>query len=326
MNTSIYPKALKKGDLIALVFPASYYLVVDDTHALEILQQNAQWLEQQGFRTICYPERVNRIGYLAGTDRERASALMNAWKNDAVKAIWCVIGGYGSMRMVDYLDYDFIKNHPKILLGMSDITVLHQAIQKKTGLVTFLAPVLNYFTENCENDRNLNVPYALSSFETILIYPSDGEISLAQDVHLAILRPGKAQGKLAGGNLTLIASLCGTQWQLDTKERILVLEDVSENFDQIDRSLWQLKNCGLLDQPAGIILGTWVNCTPYSEFSLTLEQVFENYFKDVVYPVISGFPTGHDNYQVTLPLNVLAEIDANNKTVKLMESVVILDD
>lgn len=128
--TPIRPPALKKGDLIAILFPASF-LDKPEQEASERIQNQVKWLERQGYRTVLYPTKMQRHGYLAGTDKVRAENLMKAWENKEVKAIWCFRGGYGTQRILDLLDYSLIKANPKILIGMSDITALHQAIQKK---------------------------------------------------------------------------------------------------------------------------------------------------------------------------------------------------
>jgi muramoyltetrapeptide carboxypeptidase len=318
---TVFPPALQKGDLIALVFPASF-LDKENEEAQVELNLKAEWLQLQGYRTIFYPDKVSRSGYLAGTDDERAKALMNAWKNEEVKAIWCFRGGYGSQRILDYLDYDWIKAHPKIFIGMSDITTLHQAIQTKTGLVTFLAPVLKYFHDK---EVEFDDSFAFSFLEQVLVNKMTGAIPSSPEGNFEVISPGIAKGKLVGGNLSLIAGLCGTKWQLATDRKILILEDVDEKICSIDRMLWQLKKSGLLDQPAAVILASWTNCTPISKHSFTLEQVFEHYFGNAKYPVIRGFPSGHGKYQITLPLNTEMEINTDLKQVSMLEPSVLAD-
>ena len=304
--------ALKKGDLIALVFPASY-LECDDENA--VLRKKALWLQAKGYRTSFYPTTVSPKGYLAGTDKERAAALMDAWKNPEVKAIWCFRGGYGTPRLLDELDYDWIKSHPKILIGMSDITALHNAIQMKTGLVTFLGPVLNYFGN--DND-GFDDDYALSQLEPTLTAAKPRKIELPTlGPHLTVIKRGKAQGRFVGGNLSLIAALCGTPWELKTQGKILVLEDVGEKAYRIDRLLWQLEESGLLENPAAVILGGWEACS--STNNISLEQVFKEYFGNKTYPVILNFPSGHIKYQATIPLNALGEIDTEKNRISILE-------
>lgn len=307
---TIYPPALQKGNLIALVFPASP-LQMDLKEAREIIERKRKWLHAQGFSTTVYPPQMNVYGYLAGTDEQRANALMQAWKNPAVKAIWCFRGGYGTPRILDLLDYEWIKKNPKILMGMSDITALHAAIQAKTGLVTFLAPVVNYFDDK---ESSFDAPYALSSIEKMLVEQKAGPITLPSPIK--VLRPGKAAGKLVGGNLALLAALCGTPWQLDTDNKVLFLEDVGEENYRIDRMLWQLKEAGLFKNPAAVILGSWKDCKTTQTHSLTLEQIFDDYFGKAPYPVIYNFPAGHDSYQTILPLNGMVELDTSTLKVE----------
>jgi muramoyltetrapeptide carboxypeptidase len=312
-SEALLPPALQKGDLIAIVFPASFL----KQEEADSLFSKAQWLQLQGYRTLFYPSKIHRLGYLAGTDSERAAALMDAWKSEEVKAIWCFRGGYGSQRILEYLDYDYIQAHPKIFIGMSDITALHQAITQRTQLITFLGPVLSYFGPDKQEENR----ESFCSCEELLM---QGKLTTSHTNSLETITPGKAQGALIGGNLSIIAGLCGTQWQLRTEGKVLILEDVNEGIYCIDRKLWQLKAAGLLDKPAAVILGEFVNCKPLTEYSLTLDQVFENYFKEAPYPVIKGFPSGHTDYQVTLPLNARIEVDATLKKVSLLQEVVHL--
>lgn len=320
---TVYPPPLQKGDLIAIVFPASFLKNRDKSQ--QYIDKKVAWLKKQGYRTICYPVKISPVGYLAGTDKERAHALMSAWRNNEVKAIWCYRGGYGTCRILDLLDYEWIKDHPKILLGMSDITALHHAIQQKTGLVTFLAPNLKYFNQSWTDfDDN----YSLAQLEKIAAKGVQRNIAFPEKGNkIKVIRPGKGEGKFIGGNLSLVASLCGTKWQLDTKGKILVLEEVGEEIFRIDRMLWQLKESGLLKAPAGVILGRWVACKTTTTHSLSLDEVLKQYFADAKYPVILDFPTGHSNSQTTIPLNVYGKINTENKqVVQLLEAAVTKQD
>lgn len=314
----IIPPPLKKGDLIALIFPA-FFLNKDSLEAQQILHRKAKWLNQRGYRTIFYPNRVKMHGYLAGTDKQRAEALMAAWKNPEVKAIWCVRGGYGTPRLLDLLDYKWIQEHPKILIGMSDITALHIAIFQQTGLVTFLAPVFNSFDEK---ENTFDSTYAFTELEKVLLEKSKGEIRLPESEGFKVIKSGKGTGRLVGGNLTMIAALCGTKWQLDTHNKILVLEDVGEDIYRIDRLLWQIQEAGLLESPAAVILGNWKDCRANFKNSFSLQEIFMQYFGKAKYPVIVGFPSGHDKFQTTLPLNISAEVDTFLMKVTLLEKAV----
>jgi len=314
----VLPPPLKKGDLIALVFPA-FFLNKANLEAQQILSRKVKWLNQKGYRTIFYPSKVKMYGYLAGTDKQRADALMSAWKNPEVKAIWCVRGGYGTPRMLDLLDYAWIKEHPKILIGMSDITALHIALQRQSGLVTFLGPVFNAFDEK---ESSFDEDYAFTELERIIVEKKRGEVKLPEPESFKVIKTGKASGRLIGGNLTIIAALCGTKWQLDTVNKILVLEDIGEDVYRIDRMLWQLLEAGLLENPAGVILGNWKDCRANLKNSFSLNEIFVQYFGKAKYPVVVGFPSGHDKYQTTLPLNISAEVDTSTMKVTLLEKAV----
>jgi len=310
--SAVSPPPLQKGDLIALVFPASFLDKGSEGQA--ILNRKAKWLQKKGYSTIFYPGCVKPKGYLAGTDQERARALMSAWKNPKVKAIWCVRGGYGTPRILDLIDYEWIKQHPKIMIGMSDITALHQAIIKKTDLTTYLGPVFNYFDES---DGSFDGDYAFKELEKVLVKEYVGPVQLPDgNPPLHALCSGKAMGKLVGGNLTLVAALTGTKWQIDTTNRVLILEDVGEEIFRIDRMLWQLKEAGLLEKPAAVILGSWKDCKSNLKNSLKLDEVLQQYFGNASYPVIKNFPSGHGKYQTTLALNALTEVDADNLQVR----------
>lgn len=314
----LLPASLKKGDLIALVFPGSY-LDKDKDTAEKILIRKAQWLKSKGYRTIYYPKSVHPYGYLAGSDKERADALMAAWSNPEVKAIWCVRGGYGCTRILNLLNYDKIKANPKIFIGMSDVTALHIALHQKAKITTFLGPVFNYFDEA---ESKFDQGYALTALEEIVSGPSHQISYPKQGVDYQVIKAGKAKGRVVGGNLTLLATLCGTEWQLNTDNKILLLEDVDEEVYRIDRMLCQLKNAGMLDKPAAVILASWDNCKSTFQNGLTLHDVFQEYFEEANYPVIIGFPSGHINNQATVPLNALMEIDTAKKGLKVLEPVV----
>ena len=316
ISAGLYPPLLQKGDLVALVFPG-FFLEKDKAEADAIMLEKAHWLQSKGFRVTYYPKSITPYGYFSAPDTERAHALMSAWKNENVKAIWCFRGGYGCQRILDLLDYEWIKTHPKVFIGMSDVTALHSAIGQKTGLVTFLSPVLNYYHEK---KSEFDDAYAFNSLKQVVMNQPKGEIALPSNLKPKALRPGKAKGKLVGGNLTLIAALCGTKWQLDTKGKILVLEEIGERLYRIDRMLWQLKECGMLDNLAGVVLGGFTDIVPHTKSTFTLDEIFKEYFRDKPYPVLMNFPTGHDSFQATLPLNYEVVLDADNAKVFMHSS------
>lgn len=322
----IFPEALKPGDVIMVTAPAKPL----DRDRVE---RAARRLETMGFQVIIPDNLYRKRGYLAGTDEERASEIMAAFSNPKVKAIFPGTGGFGTTRFLDRLDYDVIRRNPKILIGFSDITGLHLAIQQKTGLVTFHSPVLMF---GLGNVGNLS-PFSAECFWRALLkekyFDKEGQpFTPGYDYPLGskmrsmrTLVPGVARGRLTGGNLSLVCALMGTPYEIQTEGRILFLEDVGEEPYRIDRYFSQLRLAGKLDAAAGIILGVFSGCEPRNPAaSLSLEQVFEDYFADLGVPVLMHFPVGHTGDNATLPMNVLAELDAGEKRLTLLENPVSL--
>lgn len=232
---------LCKGDTIALVAPAHWSQRVEETRSA---------LEENGYHVILAPNLSSKYGQFAGTDKERADAFMEMWKDPKVKALWCIKGGYGTGKILDFLDYDYIKNHPKIFIGMSDITALHIALTQKAGLVTFLGPVAHYAFDLDEYDPSSaeGVWKEISNDLSPQIYEG-GKNSIT-------LVDGVAEGVLTGGNLALLTAHIGTPYAVDTKDKILLIEDVDEKPYRIDRMLNQLKQAGALDHVKGVILAS----------------------------------------------------------------------
>lgn len=306
--------ALKLGDTIALVAPARPV----DTGDLSLI---VRAIKQRGFKVLVADNLTSRRGYLAGTDEERAKEFMKAWCNPDVKMVWSIGGGYGSMRILELLDFQKMKKFKKIFVGMSDITAMHCAFHKELDLVTFLGPmpIKLYAGDKDSAARNYaleNLWQMLKGNTVLPPYP------YGYTVPAKTLKAGKAKGRLVGGNLALISSLAGTRWQLNTEGKVLLLEDVNEEPYRVDRMLRQLKQAGMLDKPAAVVLATWEQChAKQPSLNLTLDQVFEDYFKNAPYPVFVGFPSGHIEGQLTLPLNAMVEVDAGKRQLVIAESI-----
>jgi len=311
-SDNLKPQALEKGDLIALVFPA--WFLSNREEANTDLEELSSFLEKKGYRTILHPQTFTPIGNFSAEDEQRAKHLMDAWENPEVKAIWCVRGGWGCSKIIDYLDFDYIKKHPKIFIGMSDITSLHQALIKHTNLVPFLSPALIFYSiESFEKE------FAFDHFESIVLHGNEGSVPNPYQQEVKVFQEGIAKGKLVGGTLSLVASLCGTPLQIDTRNKILLIEEIDERPYRVDRMLFQLKESGLFQEPAAVILANFKGCDPQNENELTLEKVFERHFKNVSYPVLMGMPSGHCEYQATIPLNIRAKLDTYQATLELLE-------
>lgn len=320
----IYSPALRAGDTIVFVAPAGRL----DRARMERARTR---LEELGFK-VRVPNNLYRgRGYLAGDDDVRARELMAAFEDPEVRAVFPGTGGYGATRILDRLDYDVIRGNPKILVGFSDITALHLAIQNQTGLITFHSPNPMWGLGSEGNLHPFSAKYfwrALRSEENLEpggeAQPVGYSVDLPEDVSpIKVMVPGTSRGRLTGGNLSLIAALIGTPYEIETEGRILFLEDVGERPYRIDRCLCQLRLTGKLDRLAGVILGQFTKCKPKEgEESLSLEQVFQDYFAHLGVPVVMNFPAGHSVYNATLPIGALVEVDADAPRVTVLENPV----
>ena len=320
---SIYPRALKPGDTIALVAPAGP--VIRERIELAITR-----LEERDFRVKVYGDLYRSHGYLAGDDATRVSELMQAFADQEVAAIFPARGGTGVTRILDKLDYEVIRRNPKIFTGFSDITAIHAAIYSQTGLITFHSP---------NPQDGIGMPDGLSELSARTFWrailaesyakpqSSCYEIPLtaSEKENLITLNPGLAQGRLVGGNLALVSSVLGTPYEIDTSGNILFLEDIGEHPYRIDRFLSQLRLAGKLDVLSGLILGQFTDCDPApGKPSLSLDDIFDDYFSELDIPQLKNFPSGHTSDNATLPLGVEVELDAGEKTLTLLESPVRL--
>ena len=303
----IKPKKLKPGATLGLVAPASPIYNPDDFDEMIVN------LENLGYKLKLGEHVRDRYGYLAGKDEDRASDFMNMFSDDEVDAVLCVRGGWGCNRILPLIDFEVIKSNPKPLIGFSDITSLHMSIQHKTGLVTFHGPVgksdWNEFTLNSWNQ------VLIEGKESLNVIPEDQEDAF-------VISSGKAQGRLLGGNLTVLTAMVGSDFLPDFEGAILFLEDVGEDAYRVDRMLTQLKLAGILDQINGFVFGKCTNCDAGVN-SLTFNQVFEDHIGKLDIPAFYGAMISHEDRNITLPVGIEAEINAENKSIRLLESGVI---
>ncbi|OGC77491.1 MAG: hypothetical protein A2145_03760 [candidate division Zixibacteria bacterium RBG_16_40_9] len=306
----IKPPKLKIGDTIGILSPAGP--VNKRKLNLGILR-----LKKLGYKVFLDRNVLAKRGFLAGPDRTRANALNRMFANPKIKAILSARGGYGTLRILELLDYKIIKKNPKILVGFSDITALHLAIYKRCNLVTFHGPmVAGDFSKLSEFNKNY-LFRAVSQTEPI------GKIQNSNRIgNWRVITPGKTSGKILGGNLTLICRLLGTDFKPDFKNKILFLEDFKSEPYQIDGMLAQLQMAGILDQVKGVILGEMVGCEAKNLKypSLKLRKVFQDYFKNRPYPVIYPVSCGHGKDKITIPLGVTATIDTYKKILSIDEA------
>ncbi len=306
----IKPSRLKMGDTIGVLSPASP--VNRRKLNLGILK-----LKKLGFKVFLDRNVLAKRGFLAGEDKLRADAINSMFADPKIKAILSARGGYGTLRILDLLDYNLIKKNPKILVGFSDITALHLALYKKCNLVTFHGPMVGSdFSKLSEYNKNYFLK-AVSQTKPI------GKIQNSKKIgNWKVITPGKASGKISGGNLTLICRLLGTQYKPDFNGKILFLEDINSEPYQIDSLLAQLQLTGVLDRAQGVILGEFYDFRPGKGESSrgALREVFEDYFKHRPYPVIYPVSCGHGKDKITIPLGVKVSIDTFKKIFSIDEA------
>ena len=283
------PPLLAPGARVALVSPAGPLRGEGD---LVRAVDNARAL---GWEPVVGAHARRREAYFAGTDQERLTDLNRALADDRVDAVWCIRGGYGAMRLLPQLDYEALRRRPKPVIGYSDVTALHAAIGKRVGLVTFHGPTA----------REAMTPFSRDSLVRAVVHGGDpcGSTRGART-----LRRGTTVGRLAGGNLALLASLCGTPYFPDLDGALLVLEDVNEAAYRVDRMLTQLRLSGALAGLRGIIVGHFTEVPDHEDGARPLDEVFAETADALEVPCVAGVPIGHVDQQWTLPLGRTAEL------------------
>lgn len=308
-----YAKKLRFGDTIGLIGPSG---AVRTEGAIE---RAARETERMGFRVKMGESCGQKYGYLSGTDEVRARDINRMFRDDEVDAIVCIRGGYGTMRILDRLDYAAIAANPKVFVGFSDITALHIAMLEKAQLATFHGPMAaSNWAEKplCDFDRE-------SLYAATMNARPVGELCNPPEYARATVNPGACEGQLVGGNLTLIAGTIGTPWQLDTTGRIIFIEDVGERTYCLDRMLTQMRLAGMFERCAGVVFGDFADCpVEYPEFGCTLEEIIRDVVAPSGKPIMTGLRCGHCTPKLTLPLGVKCRLDADKCTLTVLESAV----
>ncbi len=314
------PPRLKAGHTVGLVNPAGATWSAID---IDIVKES---FEAMGLRVKVGPHVLGRYGSMAGRDEERAGDLNAMFRDPDVRAVVCVRGGTGSSRILPLIDYDAVRRDPKVLLGYSDITALHMAIQARTGLVTFHGPVgiskWNAFNvrwvrellfeagaPTLENDRRFEVADTL----------------VQREHRTRAITPGMARGRLLGGNLTVFTTILGSEYLPSFADRIFFFEDVEEAPYRIDRMIMQLRLAGVLRQAKAFVWGTCTDCDPGNRNygTLTIEEILSDHVASLNVPAWHGAQFGHIDAQFTIPQGLPAEVDAEKGTIRLLEPAVV---
>ncbi len=297
------PKALRRGDSVGVIAPASPLSDAEIAHGIEQVRSF-------GLEPVLGRFAAAHDGYLAGTDEQRAADFNRMARDPAIRGIFALRGGYGTMRILESIDFEALARDPKVVMGFSDLTAVLNAVVSRSGVVAFHGPVVG--KSPLDDEARAYVERACMSLEPIgLLHAPEG----------VVLSAGRAEGRLCGGNLSLVASLVGTAWAPPFSESLLLLEEVDEEPYRIDRMLTQLRLAGVLHAAAGVVVGACTGCDPAGP-SMSVPAVLEDRLHDLRRPVLAGVPCGHIARQWVLPLGLPAVLDAGARTLELSEPAV----
>lgn len=313
----IHPKALEPGDLIGLVAPAS------PPQNPSLIDEIIAGIEKSGFKVLPSPNLRKRKGFLAGTDKERASDLMRMFLDRRTKGVFCLRGGYGSARILGLLDYRAIGRSRKVFFGFSDITSLHSAITRNSGLITFHGSVGSTFLEG-------GGKFIIESFKRTVMEPCPpGSILQGlskKEEKLTVLRKGTAAGRIIGGNLSLLCTLPGTPFLPAFDRKILLIEDTGEQSYRIDRLLTHLLNAGLLQKLAGIAAGRFTiegSSREKRQYERDLIEILKDRLSGLGVPVLAGLPVGHTAANAVIPVGAKVTLRASSRPDLVVEEACV---
>jgi muramoyltetrapeptide carboxypeptidase len=304
-STLSKPGLLRTGDRVRLVAPASPF-------ELGLFKAGMRVIESLGLVPVVSRREFARNGFLAGADPFRADSLTKALEEGTTKAVWCIRGGYGTARLLRLLDLPRLRRSPKLLVGFSDITSLLLELARPGGFVTIHGPVVTQLPRLTAGDL---------AWLKALLFGSGAprRVPLGRPRTLV---PGRAEGRLVACNLSILASLAGTRFAPDLRGALVCLEDVHEEAYRLDRLFWQVVTAGLLDRCRGFVLGQLVDCQPAGNSEHSARRVLERAVATLRLPAISGAAFGHGRRNLALPVGVRASLDAQARTLTLLEAAV----
>jgi len=285
----IKPARLSPGDTIGIVAPAGPFKI-------ELFERGVAAIKEMGFEVMVPENLQNPVRYLAGTDAHRASLFNDLFNSSDINGIICARGGYGSIRILDHIDYGQLRQHPKIFLGFSDISALISAITNRAGLVVFHGPNITTLGRATPQTK-ASFYRAVTSDQPLDIRPEKPRV----------ISPGKCTGLVSGGNLATLCHLLGTPYSPTYKGKILVMEDTGEAPYKIDRMLFQMRMAGCFQGVSGVVLGSFQDCGNYEGICEITAKLFE----DLQVPILGGFDIGHVDGNVTIPMGIRATLDTD---------------
>lgn len=307
--TILKPPALKQRDKVGIIAPASNI-------QRELLEAGIAGLQRRGYETVYLPGILERDVYFAGPLDRRLHEFYEMLERDDVAVVICARGGYGANYLLERLDYDIFRKHPKVIVGYSDNTSLLSAIHDRSGLVTFHGPMATKdfaLPDGVEDSSWRNAVHGAAAWNV----PMDG---------VQVLREGRAQGRLYGGCLSMLAASLGTPYEIRTEDVILFVEDIAAKPYQIDRMLMQLRMAGKLDRVKGFVFGEMLDCVQGPRQDYSLQQVILRVLEGYRVPILYGLRSGHVSREnVTLPIGVQAEVMAEGAKpqLRIVESATV---
>jgi muramoyltetrapeptide carboxypeptidase len=314
----VKPSKLRSGDMVALISPG--YKVTPKEVAFSI-----ERIKALGLEPVVSSSVLEQDGCYGGTIESRAKEINDAFLNPKIKAIIAVRGGAGSFQLLDHIDYKAIEKNPKIFIGFSDITALLIGIYNKTGLITFHGPMPSLVMTSFSVDylQKIVMQNEKVLFENI---KEKGDDLIQTEYRITTINPGIAKGRIIGGNLTLLTNLIGSNYlptnAKEWRNKILFVEEITEDIYKIDRMLSQLQKANILSNISGFVFGLCTGCSAGYMNSVSLEETLQKYFKNLKIPVFSGAMIGHGDKIFTIPIGVSVEINANKGTIKMLEEAI----
>lgn len=299
-----FPKKLNKGDTVGLVAPSSFI-------STERIDECVKAMENLGYKVkISDNLDAQYAGFMAGDGKVRGEWINKMFADSEVDAVFCIRGGDGSSRIMEYLDYKTIAENPKIFVGYSDITNLHLALNQNCGLVTFHGPMVSSNIVDSFDDESKESLYAAINADEKYVFKNP------EGFDIEVLKEGEAEGELIGGNLSLLSASMGTPYEMDTKGKIVFIEEVCEPLSKIEKWGYHLRNAGKFNDCKGVILGQFTKVVNEDLESYDYVKCFEDILEGLDIPVMYNIQVGHGNPNMTLPMGAVCKLDTGSKTIE----------